>query len=103
MAVSQTQITDLPTLSYTTTSKIPTLSYTLSLKKVPLSGYYREYPPPPRFVPRGRKPCGKKREQAAWLCEKGDKLISYLPIQGNQKTNTRPKKCEEEKKLVKYN
>ena len=92
MAVSQTQITDLPTLSYTTTSKIPTLS-----------GYYREYPLPPRFVPRGRKPCGKKREQAAWLCEKGDKLISYLPIQGNQKTNTRPKKCEEEKKLVKYN
>ena len=66
MAVSQTQITDLPTLSYTTTSKIPTLSYTLSLKKVPLSGYYREYPPPPglclevesRVVKKENKPLG---------------------------------------------
>ena len=102
MAVSQTQITDLPTLSYTTTSKIPTLSYTLSLKKVPLSGYYREYPPPGLCLEVESRVV-KKREQAAWLCEKGDKLISYLPIQGNQKTNTRPKKCEEEKKLVKYN
>ena len=102
MALSQTQITDLPTLSYTSESKIPILSYTLSLKKIPLSGYYGGTPP--RFMPRGRKPCGKKRGQkAAWLCEKGDKLISYLPIQGNQKTNTRPKKSEEEKKLVKYN
>ena len=66
MAVSQTQITDLPTLSYTTTSKILTLSYTLSLKKVPLSGYYREYPPPPglclevesRVVKKENKPLG---------------------------------------------
>ena len=55
MAVSQTQITDLPTLSYTTTSKIPTLS-----------GYYREYPPPPglclevesRVVKKENKPLG---------------------------------------------
>ena len=45
----------------------------------------------------------KRGQKAAWLCEKGDKLISYLPIQGNQKTNTRPKKSEEEKKLVNYN
>ena len=65
MAVSQTQITDLPTLSYTTTSKIPTLSYTLSLKKVPLSGYCREYPPPglcleveSRVVKKENKPLG---------------------------------------------
>ena len=54
MAVSQTQITDLPTLSYTKTSKIPTLS-----------GYYREYPPPglcleveSRVVKKENKPLG---------------------------------------------
>ena len=64
MAVSQTQITDLPTLSYTTTSKILTLSYTVSLKKVPLSGYYREYPPglclevESRVVKKENKPLG---------------------------------------------
>ena len=45
MALSQTQITDLPTLSYTSESKIPILSYTLRLKKISLSGYYGGYPP----------------------------------------------------------
>ena len=50
-AISQTQMTDFPTLLNTSTSKIPTLSYTWSLKKVPLSGGpspYRtltEFPP----------------------------------------------------------
>ena len=53
-ALSQTEMTDFSTLSYTTlTSKIATLSYTWSLKKVPLRaeppriGHYREYPPLP--------------------------------------------------------
>ena len=53
-ALSQTEMTDFSTLSYTTlTSKIPTLSYTWSLKEIPLRaeppriGHYREYPPLP--------------------------------------------------------
>ena len=33
----QTEMTDSPILSYTSTSEIPTLSYTRSLKKIPLS------------------------------------------------------------------
>ena len=52
--LSQTQMTDFPTLWYTSTSKIHTLSYTWSLKKVLLSSgafpYRPSYgllPPPP--------------------------------------------------------
>ena len=37
-ALLQTQMTDLPSLLYTSTSEIPTLSQTWSLKKVPLPG-----------------------------------------------------------------
>ena len=37
LALSQTLMTDFPTLLYTSTSEIPTLSYTGSLKKIPLS------------------------------------------------------------------
>ena len=36
--VLQTEMTDLPILSHTSTSKIPNLSYTWCLKEVPLSG-----------------------------------------------------------------
>ena len=36
-ALSQTQMTDFPTLLYTSTSEIPTLSHTRSLNKIPLS------------------------------------------------------------------
>ena len=42
-AISQTQMTDFPTLWNTSTSKIPTLSDTWSLKKVPLSGGASQY------------------------------------------------------------
>ena len=43
-ALSQTQMTDFPTLLYTSTSKIPTLSHTtLKPKKVPLSGGVSPY------------------------------------------------------------
>ena len=41
----QTQMTDFPSLSYTSTSKIPTLSYTWSLRKIPLSGRASPYRP----------------------------------------------------------
>ena len=37
-ALSQTQMTDFPSLLYTSTSEIPTLSYSGSLKKIPISG-----------------------------------------------------------------
>ena len=53
-ALSQTQMTVFPTLSYTSTSKIPTLnlSYTWSLEKVNRSGGASPYRPlwgvPPR-------------------------------------------------------
>ena len=50
-ALSQTQMTDFATLSYTSTSKIPILSHTWSLKKVLLSGgaslIGHLYSPPP--------------------------------------------------------
>ena len=36
--VLQTEMTDFPILSYTSTSKIPTLSYTWCLKKIAFSG-----------------------------------------------------------------
>ena len=55
-AISQTEMTDFPTLLNTSISKIPTLSYTWSLKKVPLSGgaspsrTLKEVPPPPPEV-----------------------------------------------------
>ena len=49
--VLQTETTDFPTHSYTSSSKTPTLSYIWSLKQVPLSGeaspygsFFREYP-----------------------------------------------------------
>ena len=44
-ALSQTQMTDLPTLLYTSTCQIPTLSYTCSLNKIPLSGGASPYRP----------------------------------------------------------
>ena len=37
-AIKLSQMTEFPTLSYSSLSEIPTLSYTWGLKKVPLSG-----------------------------------------------------------------
>ena len=51
--ILQTEMTDFPTLSYTSTSDFTTLSHTWSVKKVPYQaeplrkGHYREYPPSP--------------------------------------------------------
>ena len=45
-ALSQIQMTDFPTLSYTSTSKIPTLAYLKPEKGTPFGrSLYMEYPP----------------------------------------------------------
>ena len=76
-ALSQTEMTDFSTLSYTTlTSKIPTLSYTWSLKKVPLRaeppriGHYREYPPLPDL----------KTEKKLRGCQRGAYILVWQRV-----------------------
>ena len=60
LSLLTTEMTDFPTLSYTSTNVILTLWYTWSLKKLPLRaelpriGHYREYPPPSRRRLRSR-------------------------------------------------
>ena len=48
-ALLQAQMTDFPTLLYTSNSGIPTLSCTWSLKEPSCIGHHKEYPPPPGY------------------------------------------------------